>query len=399
MLTNLNTVVAGHLCLDIIPNLEDLPTGEFLHLFQPGRLINVGSAIFSTGGPVSNTGLALHILGISTRLMGKVGNDAFGQAVQDLVGRYGQELISGMIIDKNASTSYTVIINPPGIDRIFLHHTGANDTFGPEDIRLDDLNEAALFHFGYPPLMRRMYDGSGEDLTEIFRLAKSTGVTTSLDMSLPDPASKSGKAPWQQILANVLPYVDIFTPSIEELLFTLYPEKYGQLCVEAGSGNILPLITPTFLNEISSELLAYGVKIALIKIGDRGAYLRTGDQKNIEKMGRASPSESEHWSNFEAWAPCFKVNVVGTTGSGDSTIAGFLSGLLRSMSPEDALTAAVAVGACNCEAADAIGGLLSWEKTMDRIQKGWLRRPLEIISNGWHWNSQKKIWLSPSGYV
>ncbi len=50
------------------------------------------------------------------------------------------------------------------------------------------------------------------------------------------------------------------------------------------------------------------------------------------------------------WAPCFDVEVVGTTGSGDATIAGFLSALLRDASPEEAMTMAVAVGACNVEA-------------------------------------------------
>ena len=48
--------------------------------FAPGRLLQIGPATFSTGGPVSNTGLALHRLGIATRLMGKVGDDLLGQA-------------------------------------------------------------------------------------------------------------------------------------------------------------------------------------------------------------------------------------------------------------------------------------------------------------------------------
>ena len=35
---------------------------------------------------------------------------------------------------KGESTSYTVAICIPGIDRFYLHHCGANDTFGYDDV-------------------------------------------------------------------------------------------------------------------------------------------------------------------------------------------------------------------------------------------------------------------------
>ena len=47
------------------------------------------------------------------------------------------------------------------MDRSFLHCPGANDTFGPEDIDVERLAGVSLFHFGYPPLMRRMYSDGG----------------------------------------------------------------------------------------------------------------------------------------------------------------------------------------------------------------------------------------------
>ena len=69
----LSAVVAGHICLDIIPGMQAFPPGGFQDAFQPGRLIEVDAAALSTGGPVSNTGLALHRLGIPTRLICKIG--------------------------------------------------------------------------------------------------------------------------------------------------------------------------------------------------------------------------------------------------------------------------------------------------------------------------------------
>jgi hypothetical protein len=44
-------VVAGHICLDIIPGLGNLRAGQFISLLQPGHLVNIGEAQLSTGGP------------------------------------------------------------------------------------------------------------------------------------------------------------------------------------------------------------------------------------------------------------------------------------------------------------------------------------------------------------
>ena len=52
-------VVAGHICLDIIPTFAQR-AGGVAELFNPGALIEVGPVVLSTGGAVSNTGLALH---------------------------------------------------------------------------------------------------------------------------------------------------------------------------------------------------------------------------------------------------------------------------------------------------------------------------------------------------
>ena len=58
----LGAVVAGHICLDIIPEIQALPAGGFNETFLPGHLLEVGPATLSTGGVVFNTGLALPCL-------------------------------------------------------------------------------------------------------------------------------------------------------------------------------------------------------------------------------------------------------------------------------------------------------------------------------------------------
>jgi sugar/nucleoside kinase (ribokinase family) len=387
-----DAVVAGHLCLDVIPDLSGTSQDRFGQVFSPGRLSVVGPATFCTGGPVSNTGLALTKLGIQTQLMGKVGDDVLGQAVREIVSSYGPHLADGMVVDKRANTSYTIVLSPPGVDRFFLHHPGANDTFSAGDVRYDLLSEARLFHFGYPPIMKLMFENGGAHLVEIFRRARETGVTTSLDMALPDPSSTAGRADWVAILKAALPDVDVFLPSIEEILYMLRRETYDELYRAANGPNFLPLVTPQLLSDMSHNLLEMGAKVVALKLGDRGLYLRTAGLSSMEALGRARPSDPAAWADKELWAPCFRVDVVGTAGSGDATIAGFLSALLRDMSPEAAVTAAVAVGACNVEAADTLSGVRPWDETMRRVASGWARHKLDLEAPGWHFDETHQLW-------
>jgi sugar/nucleoside kinase (ribokinase family) len=384
-----SAVVAGHICVDVIPNLDGFPAGKFAEKFTPGRLVDVGPATFSTGGAVSNTGLSMHRLGIPTRLAGKVGTDPFAGIVRSIVDSYSTELSTGLVTSSGSPTSYTLVICPPGVDRIFLHCPGANDTFCADDLDYSMIAQADLFHFGYPPLMRRMFEKDGAELVEIFRRAKATGVTTSLDMALPDPTSPAGQAAWEKIVPAVAPYLDIFLPSIEEILYMIRRPLYQQL---RANGDILDQLTPDLLQSLGDELLGLGVKIVLLKLGDRGIYLHTAGAQALAQMGRSAPADPTAWADQHLWAPCFQVQVVGTTGSGDATIAGFLAALLRGLPAREAATFAVAVGACNVEAPDALTGVRSWEETCARIAAGWARRPLQVSAPGWAFDEEYHLW-------
>ena len=95
-------VAAGHICIDIIPGITGVTPEQWGQLFQPGKLVSVGALTFSTGGPVSNTGLSLHRLGMNTRLMGKVGDDLLGGALRQLVAGVAPSLADGMVVDGEA---------------------------------------------------------------------------------------------------------------------------------------------------------------------------------------------------------------------------------------------------------------------------------------------------------
>jgi sugar/nucleoside kinase (ribokinase family) len=237
-------------------------------------------------------------------------------------------------------------------------------------------------------------ENNGAELAEIFSRAKRTGITTSLDMSMPDPRSFSGQVDWRVILAATLPYVDVYLPSLEENLFTMYPELFREL---ASRGELaMGFISPSLLSSFGADLLAMGPAVVGLKLGPSGLYLRTGNEKAWGKTGRACPQDMSSWICRELWSPCFQVNVVGTTGAGDATIAGFLGALLRGCSPEDCASMACAVGGCNVEAADALGGLQGWQQTWKRLKDGWPRRGLGFNLPGWRPAAEPGIWLGPN---
>lgn len=386
----MEAVVAGHICLDVFPTLMGGSVA-----FKPGQTIEAGPVVFSTGGAVSNTGLALNTLGISTGLMGKVGSDLFGQAILQILESFGSGYSNGMVVVPGESSSYSIIISPPNADRMLIHAPGCNATFGADDVRYDTLESVRLFHFGYPPLMERMYSNNGAELATIFRRVKAIGITTTLDLSMPDPNSAAGRADWHAILSATLPYVDVFLPSAEEILLMLRRDLFDQFAANALISRPLDQMEPELFSELGQTLLAMGAKIVGLKVGDRGLYLRTAHASLLTEMGRCQVKDVEAWSNRELWSPCFATQVIGTTGSGDATIAGFLMGLLRGMTPEETLQAACAVGACNVEAVDALSGIRSWQETSKRVQAAWPRLPiaLNLEKAGWSWDGEHEVWV------
>ena len=386
---NYDVVVAGTICLDLTPAFKDVTESRVQDIFVPGKLRNMDELTISTGGPVSNTGLNLIKLGIGTRFMGKIGKDFIGRGVLDLLSGY-EGAADSMRIVEGENTSYTVVIVPKGFDRIFLHCGGANHSFNSEDIDYDVVKKAKIFHLGYPTIMKGLYENNGAELIRIFKRVKESGVTTSLDMSLPDPNGESGKMDWDSVLKELLPYVDIYLPSAEETMYMIDRAEYDRLRDSAGTADMLENLDINVLSKLGRQLLSYGSKIVAIKSGVKGFYIATCDAGRLGKMGKAVPANIENWANRELHEESFCVPVAAATGSGDSSIAGFLAAYLRGMTIEDALKIACCVGGQNVQVLDAVSGVKTFEATLDLMHK-WQKNKLDIRGGHFRYIGDSKV--------
>ncbi|MDO4620341.1 MAG: carbohydrate kinase family protein [Lachnospiraceae bacterium] len=364
-------ISAGHICIDITPVIPDRGKSEIGDVLRPGKLIQTGRAQVSTGGSVANTGLGMKILGADVTLMGKIGEDEFGDMICGILDRYGAS--DGMIRAKDDSTSYSIVLAIPGIDRIFLHNPGANDHFCAEDVTEEALSQADHFHFGYPPLMRSMYENDGEELVRLFKRVKTAGLSTSLDLAAVDPDSPAGKLNWRRILERVIPFIDFFVPSIEELCFMLDRERFENWQTRAGGRDITEILD---LNEdirpLADQCMALGAKVLLLKCGAPGMYLRTASEGTLLKVGEKTEFDAAAWADCEFFEKSYKPErILSGTGAGDTSIAAFLTAMLQGEKPEVCMQMAVAEGACCVASYDALSGLKPLEELKKKIAGGW----------------------------
>lgn len=365
----IEAVVAGLTCLDFTPIFITPEIKEIGEILIPSKTVFMGNADIHAGGCVSNTGLAMCKFGVNARLMGKVGNDELGSIV---LRQYEQYTTTENMIISEEGTAYSVVLAPSGIDRIFLHHPGGNDTFGSSDIDYELAGKAKLFHFGYPPAMRRMYTQEGKELIEIFRRVKEQDVTTSMDTCGIDAHAEVGKVNWEKILKELMPNLDIFVPSVEELCYMLDKPRFNEWQQRAGGKDMASVLTEDDVKPLADTLLSWGAKVLMIKCGAAGIYFATNDTKVLEGVGSDLRQLISGWGNIRHFERSYKPKIVrSATGAGDTCIAAFLTAILRGYPWNKCLEYAAASGASCVEAYDALSGILSFEELDVKIAAGW----------------------------
>lgn len=364
-----DAVIAGYLCVDMVPTFQHNETATSIaSLFKPGKLIEIDGMDFSLGGVVANTGMAMKKFDKKVFLNGLIGNDFIGKIARDWLDKY--KLSEGIKISGITGTAFGIVIAPPGVDRIFLESPGCSKIFDLEFIDFAAISESRLFHFGYPPLLREFYLNQGEQLVALFSRVHEMGVATSLDFSLPDMQSESGKQDWPQIMQRVLAYTDIFVPSLEEVLQIMMPDEYARILSSAGNSEIIDLIPISIIREISRTIIDCGVKILLIKAGHRGSYLLTGEISSLNRKAGFNLSEDD-WNNRELWCKAYTadpVKIKNATGAGDTAAAAFLSAILDGKTADEAMKFASIAGRNNLYCQDIYEEIDNWqdmEKAME----------------------------------
>ncbi len=306
-------LVAGHVCVDVAPGLLGPPQ------LGPGALVEIGAPSLSVGGPVGNTGLRLADSGLDVVVDAVVGDDHFGRVVVDILAGRGIDT-SRITVDNRFATSYSVILEPPGIDRTIWHHPGANNGFDGTHV---DLGGVDLLHLGYPPLLPGTLTDDGAPLYRLLARAKEAGLTTSVDLAVVDPQSPVAAVDWRRVLERVLPLIDVFSPSWDDLLSMGWVE-------EATPG-------PDALRATVVGLLAGGAGVVAVSAGAMGLHLGTAGCARLAAGGRGLAGLAPAWADQRVvTAPAPVERVVTTNGAGDASTAGLLYGLTRGDAVADA---------------------------------------------------------------
>jgi sugar/nucleoside kinase (ribokinase family) len=309
-------LVAGHICVDLMPRLSALPRSA------PGELVQIGPLDIFPGGCVANTGGALAALGAPVQAVGDVGDDDLGALLVRLLATRGTNVDQVRPVP-GRTTSYTIVVQPAGRDRSFWHHVGANAGFDGAGLHLSG---ADLLHVGYPSLLPALSASGGAPLVDLLGRARAAGLTTSLDLAVVDSSSAAG-LDWPALLRRVLPHVDVLTPSVDDVRTTLYPDL--------GTG-------PAHLREAARRLVDLGAGVVMVTGGPAGAHLCTADQARLARAGAVFDGARAHrWALHDRPEAARPIEVRMTVGSGDAATAGLLYGLLADLDPGPSLELAM----------------------------------------------------------
>ena len=305
-------VSVGVVCADVMVRpVEELPA--------KGTLGLVPELEMHLGGLAGVTASVYSQLGGSSAFVGQLGKDGFGAYLLAALRGNGVNTDS---IQQRASvhSSATVVLIDSAGERTFLHHVGSNAETCEDDIDFDVVAQSKVLHWGGPAIMPRL---DGAPMGRVFERAKSLGVITSMDTCY------DGKGVWLPLIEPSLPHVDI--------IFSSYEEACGY------TGCTTP-------EAIAAFYMKYGVKIAVIKLGGEGLYIKSASE--------------------ELRLRAHAVDVVDTTGAGDATCGGFLYGHLQGWSLERCGRLANAVGGLTvqhmggAEAIETLGTTLAFMETL-----------------------------------
>lgn len=286
----------------------DLVLAALTSVPEPGREVVAREFAFRLGSSSAICASGLAKLGNDVAFLGTAGDDAFGRFCVQQLTAAGVD-VSLVRTDPSLQTGLTVSITAQ--DRALVSYPGAM-----EELCADDVTDSVLARFRHLHVSAYFLQrGLKPGLPGLFRRARALGLTTSFDPGH-DPYDE-----WGDEIRDVFRDTSVLFLNEIELELTT-----GRGDIEQGLGQ-----------------LSTDSTLAVVKLGARGAAALDASGV-IERV------------------PAMEVDVVDTTGAGDSFNAGFLHAWLRDSSLAEALRCGVVCGSLSTR------GLGGCEAQPDPIQ-------------------------------
>jgi len=230
------------------------------------------------GGSAANASVGLARLGCKVGFVGKVGGDKEGHLLLEDFRKEGVDT-GGVVCAKYGESGIVMgFVDREGQRALYIH-SGVNDSIALEEVNLEYVAQAKFLHLS-------SFVGEKSFLTQKQLL---NTLPTNVKISF-DPGALYAQKGYRE-LASIIEKSYVMMPNAKEL--------------EQITGEADPQKGAAFL-------LAKGVKVVAVKLGERGCFVTDGEEQHA----------------IEA----FKTSTIDTTGAGDAFCAGFLHGLLNSKS-------------------------------------------------------------------
>ncbi len=311
----MDAAIFGLIVADLIAEPMDLRNPP-----APGGLVRINSLQLATGGNVCSTGIAMAKFGMKVGAAGMVGEDVLGKAVVERLEAEGLDT-SCVFSSQKAQTSATVVAVEPGGERCFFHTPGVTPLLDAAVFRrcfpmFKKCRWVQIGYFGLLPTLTPELPGLLKELREF-----APELRIALDTVNPPAAA--------ELLWPILPFVDLFAPSrTEARVLTGQSDPAAMAAV--------------FLRHMRGDRAE-----VVIKLDAEGCYV-AGDDVGYR-------------------VPGFKIDVVDTTGAGDTWFAAYLTAEMKGMHGEQAARFANRAAADCCTAFGASTGVRSFEDTVARI--------------------------------
>lgn len=289
----------------------------------PGSATFVDEATMTVAGTAGATALDCAILGLKGQIAARVGRDPMGDFLLAEMKKHG--LSTGLVqVDDQVQTSTSLLPIRPDGSRAAFFVPGSSRTFLPTEAETRHILDAKIVHLGGTGLLDA-FDGAPS--ADLLRRAKELGRITVFDLIIARPETIENVMP-------LLPHIDYFVPSIYE------------------AATMAGVSDPA---EVARWFKARGVKNAILTLEGDGVYV--------------DPEQGEPFH-----LPSHKIEVVDTTGCGDSFTAGVIVGLAKGWDIRETCRFANAVAAHVALGLGSQGKLVSFEATEDAMNTWPLRK-------------------------